>query len=105
MGTSTADPRSHSPGESTDIEEELERALNGVEDDGDLDSETASGYEFDREIKEGVVATADTIVDPKEAKMRNAVRIHEIADRDENQVCADCGAAGELDGVAGNDGR
>lgn len=72
--------------------------LNGAEED-DLESETASnsGYEFDRQIQEGVLATADTAaVDPKEAKMRNAVRIHEIADWPENRVCADCGATGEF---------
>lgn len=92
--------RPTSPGESTDDAEDDSEAPNGL-DDLDLESESGrSGYEFDREIQEGVAAMAGGVVDPKEAKMRNAVKIHEIAMRKENRVCADCGAEGEFKSLA-----
>lgn len=87
--------RSTSPAESTDDAEDEANGRGAGVDDDDLESESGrSGYDFDREIKEGVAAMAGSAVDPLEAKMRNASKIHEIAEREENRVCADCGAAG-----------
>ncbi|ORY75010.1 putative GTPase activating protein for Arf-domain-containing protein [Leucosporidium creatinivorum] len=93
--SSSPPDRSTSPSDSTDDAADDSEAPNGLADDDlDLESESGrSGYEFDREIQEGVAAMAGSVVDPKEAKMRNAVKIHEIAEREENRVCADCGAA------------
>lgn len=68
---------------------------NGLKQDSSSTVAPATGEIFDRDIEAHVKALAGSAVSTSEVKIHNAARIKEIAAREENRTCADCGARGK----------